>query len=118
MLRIPKRLLKRTLMAAALVAAAGLTTLGGASEAQARGCGGYGYGGGHGGGYGRGGGGYSVGYGGGYGGGYGYGPRPVVVARPYVPINYGHPRHYGARYGSGYRGGYHGGSGITIGFGF
>ncbi len=100
-----KRLLKPTLLAGALVAAAGLTM--GASQAEARGCGGWGYGGGY----------------GGYG--YGYGARPVVVARPVVPVNYGYHRggFYGPRqgygaYGVGYRGygGY--GRGVSIGFGF
>lgn len=94
-------------MAVALVAAAGLTTLGGATEAQARGCG--------------------PGWGGGWGGGgWGYGPRPVVVARPVVPVNYGFHRGFNRGfnrgpvgfYGAGYRGGFYGGRGVSIGFGF
>ena len=98
-----KRWLRRSTIAAAMVAAGGLMTLGGATEAQARGCGGYGYG----------------GYGG-WGAGYGYAPRPVVVARPvYGYGGYGYPgRVHRVGYG-GYPGGFYGGrGGISIGFGF
>lgn len=96
-----KRWMRRSMVAAVMVAAGGLLTLGGASEAQARGCGGYGYG---------------ARYGGAWGG-YGYAPRPVVVARP--AYGYGYPGHvHRVGYG-GYGGGYYGGrGGITIGFGF
>lgn len=110
MIQKTKRYARRALLACAILATAGFT-LGSASEAEARGCRPYGYGG-----YG---GGYGAYYGGGgYGYGYGYAPRPVVVARPvvYAPVNYGHRAAYGYR--GGYRGGFYGGRGVSIGFGF
>lgn len=104
MLQLTKRFTKRIVLAVAMVAAGGLA-LGSAGEAEARGCGPYGYG-----------------YGGGYYGG-GFGPRAVVVSRPVVvaPRGFGYGYGYGRNvgyYGAGYRGFYGPRGGVSIGFGF
>lgn len=106
-----KRTLKRTLLAGAMLAMAGFTTLGTSSTAEARGCGYYG-------GYGGGGfGAYGVGYRGGFGRAYGvgYGPRAVVVPS----YRYGGFAPYGVGYrGLGPRGYGYGGRGVSVSFGF